>query len=87
MAGLSIYFHAAIKAAGFVALALAAVVTLSRTRAGRNSLRQALSSRAGSALLGVLIGFGPLLQSTDLDAFISRQRLGEPSQGLRTSRP
>ena len=80
VAGLSNYFHAAVKTAGFGALALAALVTLSRTRARPHSLR-GLFSRGGAALLGVLIGFGPLLQSTDLDAFVSRQRLGQPSQG------
>jgi hypothetical protein len=81
VAGASAYFHAGVKAAAFAALALALAAAFARTCAGRYPW-QRLVPGVAAALLGVLIGFGPLLQVTDLGLFISRQRLGHPQLGF-----
>jgi hypothetical protein len=58
------------------------LVALWRACTGAHRWKRAVSGCA-AALLGVLIGFGPLLQVTDLDRFVSRQRLGHPGLGLQ----
>jgi hypothetical protein len=76
-AGVSVFFHAAVKGAGLAAFTLAMAVALWRSCAGRQSWQRTLAA-AAVAVLGFIIAFGPLLEFTDPDILVSRARLGTP---------
>ncbi|HEX2463776.1 MAG TPA: glycosyltransferase family 39 protein [Thermoanaerobaculia bacterium] len=74
VAGVTVHFHAAVKAAGFAALGVCALLAIARTVTGKQTWRRLLGGGV-AAVLGFLIGIGPLLLVSDLGLLFSSGRL------------
>jgi hypothetical protein len=81
LAGLLVHFHAASKAAGFVALVLAIATAGWRACVGRQSWRR-LAAAGVATSVGFAIGLGPLVLKLDLTTLISRGRMSEVGAGF-----